>query len=119
MNTTSLRKRLLRLSTLAPLTVLAMISSAAEGPPDPVPDPAGQPNIWYGAIPLNGQEAPVLVFIPGMGQKANFFWTNGNDMYSDAYKAGYRTAFVSFAPDDGPPNNFAIAHNASILKTLL
>jgi hypothetical protein len=62
--------------------------------------------------------SPVLVFVPGLGENASFFWTNGNTMYSAAFAAGYRTAFISFSEDNGPANG-RISDNASVLKSLL
>jgi len=55
-------------------------------------------SIYYGAIPPNAEEKPVLVFIHGYISKGGI-WIVGNDMYSRAYFGGYRTAFVSVAPD--------------------
>jgi hypothetical protein len=57
---------------------------------------------WYaGAVSDSGKNAPVLVFVPGLGQTAHSWWTiddyyGKNDMYEQAFEAGFRTAFVSF-----------------------
>jgi hypothetical protein len=57
---------------------------------------------WYaGAVPENGKNTSVIVFVPGLGQTAQSWWTiddyyGKNDMYEQAFTAGYRTAFVSF-----------------------
>jgi hypothetical protein len=67
---------------------------------------------WYaGAVPQeavqnvavqnNGKNTPVIVFVPGLGQTAQSWWNiddyyGKNDMYEQAYTAGFRTAFVSF-----------------------
>lgn len=61
---------------------------------------------WYaGAMPKNGADRPLLVFVPGLGDSAPTWWRkrNGfgenygeNDMYARAFAAGYRTAFVNF-----------------------
>jgi hypothetical protein len=57
---------------------------------------------WYaGAIPENSKNSPLIVFVPGLGQTAQSWWTiddyyGKNDMYEQAFIAGYRTAFVSF-----------------------
>ncbi len=63
----------------------------------PQPDPSNA-TIYYGATPALGETKPVLLFVHGLGGVAEDWWTGGNDMYSMAYKAGYRTAFVSLAP---------------------
>src|SRR5690606_6241768 len=57
-------------------------------------------NIYYGAIPPDGERGRVLVFVPGYSGLATDWWTrvtaNGvNDMYFRAYHLGYRTAFVN------------------------
>ena len=58
--------------------------------------------IYYGATPPGGGEnKPVLVFVQGLHGQASTRWTNGNDMYSDAYNAGYRTAFVDLIDAGG------------------
>jgi hypothetical protein len=63
---------------------------------------------WYaGALPhnvtlhSNSKNAAVIVFVPGLGQTAQGWWTiddyyGKNDMYEQAFNAGFRTAFVSF-----------------------
>lgn len=57
---------------------------------------------WYAAgVPQGGEEKPVLVFVPGLGQFAQSWWDKDefygmNDMAALAAAAGYRTAFVSF-----------------------
>src|SRR2546423_12379851 len=87
----------------------------AQSPPAPSPDPAA-PNIFYGAVPPDGADGPVLVFVHGLQGKASDWWLN-NDMYSSAYAAGYRTAFVSLNADN-TPNNAPWAQNAVVLKGL-
>ena len=53
------------------------------------------PGEWYvGATPPNLiEDAPVLLFIPGLNNTAQVWWEN-NNMYETAYEAGYLTAFV-------------------------
>lgn len=63
---------------------------------------------WYaGAVPPDGKNAPVLVFVPGLGQTAPTYWKSDfycgkNEMYNLACAAGYRTAFVTFQPKGAP-----------------
>jgi triacylglycerol lipase len=109
---TRCRSRLVLLCAL----LLAAFAAFAQ-PADPQPDP-NAPNVFYGAVPPNGAAAPVLVFIHGLGATASYFWTNGNDMYSTAYSAGYRTAFISMSSDNTPNFNHASA-NAAVLSSSL
>jgi len=95
--------------------VLVTVSGAGahlpqDNPPDPQPlPPTGIPwldNIYYGAIPAQKPDGPVLVFVHGYGGVANDWWTKTpdnelNDMYQSAYQAGYRTAFVNLGGPDG------------------
>lgn len=85
--------------------------------PPPTPDPT-QPNLFYGAIPPNGPNGPVLVFVHGLGGTAMDWWSvTGNDMYDLAYQAGFRTAFVSMNLDNSP-NSADIPTNAAMLQTM-
>jgi len=69
--------------------------------PAPTPDPASL-NIFYGALnPAVNFETPVLIFVPGLGGTA-FNWFTDNDMYSNMYLFGYRTAFISPNVDNSP-----------------
>jgi len=79
-----------------------------QGPPDPQPDPAWIKSIYYGAVPPENPDGPVLAFVHGYGGVADNWWTPTsyphdelNDMYITAYQAGYRTAFVSLGGEDG------------------
>lgn len=54
--------------------------------------------IYYGAVPPNTGTKPVLVFIHGYNSSAQTWWVD-NDMYTRAFQAGHRTAFVSVHPD--------------------
>ncbi len=90
----------------------------ALAPPPPAPDP-GSPdrNIFYGATPPFGERAPVLVFVPGVHGTAED-WFVQNDMYAVAFRAQYRTAFVSLNADN-TPNDAAIHDNSLMLRDLL
>ncbi len=77
-----------------------------QSPPDPQPDPAWIRSIYYGAVPPENLDGPVLVFVHGYGGVADNWWTAPpygelNDMYAMAYQDGYRTAFVSLGGADG------------------
>lgn len=77
-----------------------------QSPPDPQPDPAWIRSIYYGAVPPENLDGPVLVFVHGYGGVADNWWTappygEPNDMYAMAYQDGYRTAFVSLGGPDG------------------
>ena len=93
-----------------------VLSAEGQGnPPDPQPlPPTGigwLDNIYYGAVPPQSDQAPVLVFVHGLGRTAKDWWTASgeygvNDMYAAAYQAGYRTAFVTLDfPENEPPHN--------------
>src|SRR5574340_16261 len=91
--------------------LLAGLRAAAQPPPNnPTPDPT-QPNLFYGAVPPSGNQSPVLAFIPGLHGRPSDWWDN-NDMYSMAYQAGYRTAFLGMSADPNQRNDAAIADNA-------
>lgn len=64
-------------------------------------------SILYGAVPPEGQNAPVLLFIHGYSSSAAT-WYEDNSMYTDAYYSGYRTAFVSVYPDRNSWENGAM-----------
>jgi pimeloyl-ACP methyl ester carboxylesterase len=90
-------------------------ASMLEDPPDPQPlPPTGidwLDHIYYGAVPPQADQQPVLVFVHGLGRTAEDWWAeNGdygtNDMYLSAYHAGYRTAFVTLdLPESEPPRS--------------
>ncbi len=77
------------------------VALAAPTPvPVPIPQDCAEANIFYGAVPPGGADAPVLVFVHGYGGLAIDWWffnfgSGFNDMYDLAYSAGYRTAFVT------------------------
>lgn len=114
------RKRTLRLFArialwgtvvaLAVMLLIGMLTAEAHpilpNPADPQPDPAWIKSIYYGAVPPENPDGPVLVFVHGYGGVADNWWTitphdELNDMYIMAYQAGYRTAFVSLGGPDG------------------
>ena len=119
------RKRLLLL-LLTPLLAASIFfwrppSALAAPTPAPVPIPQSclEANVFYGAVPPGGENAPVLVFVHGYGGQAIDWWffnfgSGFNDMYDLAYAAGYRTAFVtdnlnSEAPDCDVPRRPVIS----------
>ena len=64
------------------------------------------PTVYYGATPAQpdgGTSKPVLLFVHGAGGEAPDWWS-ANNMYSDAWSAGYRTAFVELTPLDTTTN---------------
>lgn len=109
-----------RVRNFLPAVVLfALITGPAlraQTPPDPQPD-SQTPNLFYGAVPPGGETAPVLVFVHGLATNAYYWWTNGNDMYSMAYAAGYRTAFMSLSADNSP-NSSSFPANGAVLRQL-
>lgn len=100
------RKRqgiLLFLSLLAAACFFWQPAAALAAPtpvPVPIPQDCAEANVFYGAVPPGGEDAPVLVFVHGYGGQAIDWWffnfgSGFNDMYDLAYSAGYRTAFVT------------------------
>jgi pimeloyl-ACP methyl ester carboxylesterase len=65
-------------------------------------------NIYYGATPANSSDKPVIVFVHGFVDLANLWFMPGNDMYDEAFNAGYRTAWVAMTRGDGMWTNGAI-----------
>ena len=96
-----------------------LLPAFARNAPAPATAPGGAPNIFYGGIHRGAKtDSPVLLFVHGLGSNAEYWFTNGNDMYNDAYDAGYRTAFVSLNADNSG-NTASIAQNAATLQQLL
>ncbi len=88
--------------------------------PPPAPDPAGPPNVFYGAVPPNPPytaHPAVLVFLHGLHGVASNWWVD-NDMYQMAFQAGFRTAFLSMN-EDNTPNDASLEDNAQMLRALL
>ena len=105
--------------------VLAFVSAAAfpaanrpAAVPTPAPAPGGPANVFYGGVNPASPNAPVLLFVHGLGSNAMYWFTGGNDMYSDAYNAGYRTVYISMNADNSG-NSAPIAQNAATLQQLL
>src|ERR1700733_4738072 len=98
---------------LFPRPVLAQTT-----PPAPTPDPLFA-NVFYGGVnPTTASfVTPVVVFVPGLGGVASDWYTN-NDMYADAYQAGYRTAFISPNSASAPANG-SISANAAVLANVI
>lgn len=69
-------------------------------------DDAGRGGWYAGTVEWPG--APVVVFVPGLGQPARSFWEKSevyglNEMYARATAEGFRTAFVGFAAEKERP----------------
>lgn len=96
----------------------------AQAPPDPTPDPGQEGNIFYGWTAQGAGNAPVIVFIHGLRGTASDWWAQGegqaidNDMFSFAFRARFRTAFVSLSPDNSR-NDESIEDNAAVLTTAI
>lgn len=127
-------RRLLFLTVLTALLfslVLVPFEQPAEAATDAAPSPQliaevngpGKGRVWVGAIPAGSSSKPVLVFVHGLHGKAQDWWSNTvysgrNDMYDQAYAAGYRTAFVSLDDEvDGPASS--MWHNGWTLNRQL
>ncbi len=57
--------------------------------------------IYYGDIPSESTDKPVIVFVHGFIDLANLWFAPGNDMYDKAYDENYRTAFVATTRGEG------------------
>jgi pimeloyl-ACP methyl ester carboxylesterase len=125
-------------------TLISGLALAAHAAPPPAPFPlttdSTYPNLFYGAVPASGPNAPVIVFVHGLGgsfvdwiesancpnplpvggckasSKATVLGSN-NDMYDYAYQAGFRTVFLSMNADNSN-NSLSIQTNAAMLQTL-
>lgn len=108
-----------RLGSIAiPALLILLTGSLALAQTSPVPDAGGPPNVFYGATPPSATNGPVIVFIHGLKGLAQDWYSNGNDMYTLAYNAGYRTAFININAD-GTPSEGGIENNKTILGNLL
>jgi hypothetical protein len=116
------------LALLLTLGVFPALAAPPSAPPVTV-DPV-LPNLWYGAVPPNGLNGPVLVFVHGYGgdyqdwleinncsPTATACKGAGNDMYDYAYQAGFRTVFLSMSADNST-NKFSIQTNSAMLQTM-
>lgn len=109
--------------TVIAALVLAVVGAATAFAqiPDPMPDQGEEEYIFYGLTPLGGATEPVIIFIPGLRGTASDWWTQGegdavdNEMYLFAYRARFRTAFISLSPDNSR-NDESIEFNATVLK---
>lgn len=87
--------------TLQTKGILEMDEVLTYRPKSGVPQPdeiIGYPDgsaVSAGALPLNGGDKPVVVFVPGLGNTGAVFF-DGNELFENAYTAGFRTAYVSF-----------------------
>ncbi len=87
--------------------------------PIPAPAPGGPPNVFFGGVsPTTAANSPVILFVHGLGSNASYWFTSSNQMYGDAYAAGYRTAFVSMSANN-QDNHAFIATNAAMLQSVL
>lgn len=101
------------------LVFALLIPAFARNAPTPATAPGGAPNIFYGGVHHGpDKNSPVLLFVHGLSTNAAYWYTKNNDMYNDAYNAGYRTAFVSLSADNSD-NTAPIAQNAAMLQQLL
>ncbi|MGB1216705.1 MAG: T9SS type A sorting domain-containing protein [Saprospiraceae bacterium] len=57
--------------------------------------------IYYGKTPSYSSNKPVIVFVHGFIDLANLWFAPGNDMYKEAYKDRYRTAYVAMTRGEG------------------
>ena len=122
-----------RTVSLATALAFVLTFAASATPPAAPPlttDPV-YPNLFYGAVPSGSANAPVVVFVHGMGgnvqdwiEIANCPSTiagcvgSKNDMYDFAYQAGgMRTVFLSLNADN-TNNNANIQTNSAMLQKL-
>jgi pimeloyl-ACP methyl ester carboxylesterase len=116
----NMRKLIWIAAVLAVIVVVGVSqreTSAQVAVPLPVADPGPDQHIFYGATPPFDPQAPVIVFLHGLRGRAADWWEN-NDMYQFAYRAGYRTAYVSMSRDN-TPNDLSIAENANVIEDAL
>jgi hypothetical protein len=117
---------------LAALLVVSPLAAQPQPAKQPLTVDTVYPNLFFGGVPENGANAPVVVFVHGLG--GNFQdWIESlncptttvvggcigtkNDMYDYAYDAGYRTVFMSLSADNSN-NSLTIAQNSTMLQTL-
>lgn len=55
--------------------------------------------IYYGKVPANSSDKPVMVFVHGYATNASVWFKGDDNMYWDVYRDGYRSAFVSLTPN--------------------
>jgi hypothetical protein len=118
------RSRRAGIGALVLACLFAVTPAAQSQPAEPTPDPNGPANIFYGAVPPDSAKAPLLVFVHGLKGIAADWWVNAidgspNPMYEMAWAAGYRTAFVSFDPNNKRDATKTWLQNGDTLKTQL
>ncbi|MBL6448427.1 T9SS type A sorting domain-containing protein [Fulvivirga sp. 29W222] len=55
--------------------------------------------IYYGQVPQNSVNKPIMVFVHGYASNASVWFKGEDNMYWDVYRDGYRSAFVSLTPN--------------------
>lgn len=80
-----------------PIIQLAQPASVS----DTISKSSTERSLYLGAIPIDNDKKPVLVFVHGFTASAERWFSAKNTMYSTAYNNGYKTAFVSMTPDEG------------------
>ena len=126
--------------TVATAFGLTLAAYAQPAPAPPLITDTTYPNLFYGATPTSQPNAPVIVFVHGLG--GSFIdWIeakncpnplpvggcksspsskglgSNNDMYDYAYQAGFRTVFLSMSANNSN-NSLSIQNNAAMLETL-
>lgn len=116
--------------TAALISVLTLAAQATPPAAPPLTTDSTYPNLFYGAVPANGENAPVVVFVHGLGGSV-IDWIEAancpssisgcvgskNDMYDWAYQEGFRTVWLSLNADN-TNNNLSIQTNAAMLQSL-
>ncbi|HLF91156.1 MAG TPA: hypothetical protein VI451_19585 [Anaerolineales bacterium] len=109
----AIKLKTLSVMLLLPFLLGTLPARAGGDPPLPQPlPPTGNcydDNIFYGAVLPGDETSPVLVFVHGLSGLAEDWWSANtsaglNDMYYQAYWAGYRTAFVNLNVDPNIPD---------------
>ncbi len=114
-------KTLLQLTTIFFLVITTFTLNAQSYNSHQLPTPQNlsplfigsiaQSNIYYGATPAGSDSKPVVVFVHGFVDLANLWFLPGNDIYDEAYDAGYRTAWVAMTRGEGMWANGALLAN--------
>jgi hypothetical protein len=101
------------------LTVVVVSGSLLSAASVPLPKaaPGGPANIFYSVNP-SSPNAPVILFVHGLGTNGEFWFSGSNTMYEDVYNAGYRAAYISLSADNSK-NTATIAQNAAMLQQSL
>lgn len=121
---TKMYKAVPRACNWAVLALLVLMGASlgfaqVSGVPIPAPAPGGPAYIFYGGVnPAAAPNSPVLLFVHGLGANGTYWFTAGNQMYADVYNAGWRSAYISFNPDNSN-NHSSIGDNAASLQQML